>query len=175
MPPFEYSISHTCSVCGNTDYFEVSKREAAFNLIPYNGKDQIPCSNCGSKEFKSWGGSTPELSKDLFYEWASNENLSFLSQDEDIFIADEKYYDIILELIDDKNTLPSKKQELYSALCVMVYDENIRMEYDNVTSSPFQTKVLMELQKRQLELVKCYVYDYIKDVVYPLIGLDKLQ
>ncbi|MEZ5018016.1 MAG: hypothetical protein R2800_13240 [Flavipsychrobacter sp.] len=171
----EFYVSHNCDSCNQSDCFAITKKEAAFMLVDPRKFDNIPCTVCGSKSFSSWGYSMCELDKELFLEWANDEDLFFLDQDEDLIIADEKYLDIILYLIDNRVGLESKRQILLSALCVIVYD-NITSDgsIDEVNDLDLANRVVEELKIRKsllLALKEWVISDYIKDKVYPLVGI----
>lgn len=77
MAPYKYYVSHTCPRCKHEDYFETSKREAAFMLVNPASFNNIPCTKCGYNQFNVWGYSMCKLDKELFIEWANNPDLFF--------------------------------------------------------------------------------------------------
>ncbi len=166
-----YHVSHTCHNCRQTDYFETTRREAAFELVNPSMYDKVPCTACGNTEYHVWGFSMCELERDLFIEWSQNTNLYFLSQDEDLIIAEEKYLDDILFILDNNIGLPNKRIILLSALFVLIYD-SLRGDEQNKKLSE---KVIAELKKRPHLIAEArnsngYIYPYISDIVLPLIN-----
>lgn len=171
----EFYVSHTCDNCNQRDYFAITKREAAFSLVDWHKYDNVPCSNCGKNNFSGRSRSLSELDIELFTEWANNKELYILDQDEDLILADEKYIDIMLYIIDNRVGLERKRQILLSALCVIVYD-NITSDgsIDEVNDLDLANRVVEELKIRKsllLALEEWVICDYIKDKVYPLIGI----
>jgi len=78
-----------------------------------------------------------------------------MPQDEELFLADEPYVDIILQVLDTVKTLDSKRNLLLEAL--------------------LQKRVIKELNKRKtlLTLAGGSISDYIKEIVYPLLTANK--
>jgi hypothetical protein len=98
-----------------------------------------------------------------------------MEQDEDLLIAEEKYIEIILDLIDNCKILNEKKIVLIQALCTIVYD-NLK---NKANKGKFERqllidKVVYELKKRREQVldVRASIFGYIKDIVLPLIEVD---
>ncbi len=115
----------------------------------------------------------PDLNFELFKEWATNSDLHLMPQDEELLLADEKYVDMILEVLDTMSIPDHKRDLLMDALCVIVYDNTIM---DNSQrDEQLKKRVIGELNKRQgkLRLADDWIMDYIKDVVYPQLDFDR--
>ncbi|MEI9946450.1 MAG: hypothetical protein WDN26_19795 [Chitinophagaceae bacterium] len=96
-----------------------------------------------------------------------------MPQDEELLLADEKYVDMILEVLDTMSIPDHKRDLLMDALCVIVYDNTIM---DNSQrDEQLKKRVIGELNKRQgkLRLADDWIMDYIKDVVYPQLDFDR--
>ncbi|HLP11172.1 MAG TPA: hypothetical protein VK177_04510 [Flavobacteriales bacterium] len=96
-----------------------------------------------------------------------NDELYIDEQDEEIILAKEINLALILELVDDPVTLRSKKQTLYAALCVLIYDS---INSNNKLLELVRT----ELIKRKEDFLKTepFIMDYIRKKVFPIIGLE---
>jgi len=114
----------------------------------------------------------PDLDRELFVEWCNNDELYFLDQDEDLIIAEVVYIDYILEMIDKNIASEAKKPVLFSALCVIVYDE-LKLVQTKAGLSTSARRVLKELDKRKNLLLSSegYIWPYVKEKVFPLLGL----
>jgi hypothetical protein len=153
----EFFVLRTCKKCNNTDKLFVSKRELVFELFDKNKIWNTPCTKCGKIECSSVGFSQPEIDEDLWSEWARNDELSFMSQDEDLIIAEEKYLPKILLLLDSTNISNWKRIILASALCVLY-----RSAYDYRELKPeLVDKIGKELIKHKDIVIqsKSYIMD----------------
>lgn len=161
-----YKIERTCTICGHNDEIMVSKREAAFELVDINNILGTTCIKCSSTSFTT-AFSKPDLDLDLLIEWATNSDLYLMPQDEELLLADEKYLDIILHILDTVPIADHKRNSFMEALCIIVYDNTSQdnSERDN----QLKNRVIEELNKRQdkLMLAKDWIMDYIKKIVYP--------
>ncbi len=118
----------------------------------------------------------PILDRELLAEWAKNEELYLMPQDEELLLADEQYLEIILNILDDSETLPHKKYVLLDALCIIAYDNSVS---DDIVFNPeldlnLKKRVLEELKRREKLLVQAgdWIMGYIKKVVYPQLEID---
>jgi len=81
------------------------------------------CPKCGSTHSRGETNEVPALSAVQLATWATTRDLSFFSQDEDIYLARPESWAFLLETLDDARTLKSKKKTLLAALFVIVFDE----------------------------------------------------
>ena len=135
--------------------------------------NNITCSKCDCKEFNGWGYSMCELDKELFIEWANNPNLFFLEQDEELIIAEEKYIDYILHILDNNIGTKDKAHILIHALCVLIYDYSVDhcRDYTQEEATRIIERVKTELLKRKnlLNEAEYWIPEYVKAVVFPVI------
>lgn len=117
----KYTINTICKNCKHESIFELSKTEVAFDLLE-NKLWNLPCEKCSSTEKSSLGTNKPTIDEELMEQWATQEDLKFLDQDEDLYIAEVDNIDLIIYFLERENTLPSKKNVLLDALCVLLYD-----------------------------------------------------
>lgn len=166
----KYYLIRVCKRCDHNQVIPLTRRERAFELYDFEKIWNMPCEKCNSTECSSLASSNIEYDKELFLEWATTPGFQFMQQDEDLLIAEEKYLDILLDLLDNYEILPYKKMVLLEALCVMIYNETIRKNSD----PSFLKKVIAQLRQR-IHLftpeVLCYIPNYIQEVVFPQIGL----
>ena len=116
---------------------------------------------------------TPDLDFELLKEWATNPNLHLMPQDEELLLADEKYLDNILNILDNVAILDHKRNLLMDALCVIVYDNTI--DDNEQKDENLKERVIKELNKRtdQLKQADDWIMDYIKEIVYPQLELKE--
>lgn len=166
-----YKYQKTCE-CENVDSFEVTRKEAAFNLKEQEIWNQ-GCSKCGSKDFVALTHPQIDFDLDLIVEWGNNSEYSFIQQDEELLLAEENNVEMILEVLDYHNILNQKRKILIEALCVIVYD-NIDLEEGN---QELKDKVANELTKRKDDVLNAedWIMDYIKEEVFPLIGIEAIS
>jgi hypothetical protein len=109
----------------------------------------------------------PDYDMELIQEWALDDNLYLMPQDEDLLLAEEKYLELVLEAIDTLLMSTYKQQVLFSALCVIVYDHS-HPEAENKDEHVKQ-KVIAALNQRKDKLLQAedWIGDYIKKVVFP--------
>jgi len=109
----------------------------------------------------------------LLEEWSLNPDLYLMEQDEELFLANEAYVDIILNVLDTIKILDNKRNILLEALCIIVYDNTI--EDNRYKDERIQKRVIKELNKRKtlLTLADHWIGGYIKKVVYPLLAAGK--
>ena len=171
QPNETYKIERTCTVCGHAERLDVTKREAAFELFDVEKALGQVCKKCSSTSFTT-AYQRPDLDFHLLKEWATNSDLYLMPQDEELLLADEKYVDMILEVLDTISIPDNKRDLLMDSLCVIVYD-NTTMDNSQV-DDPLKKGVIGELNKRQdkLRLADDCIMDYIINVVYPQLDLD---
>jgi hypothetical protein len=83
---------------------------------------------------------------ELLKEWATNHELFLMPQDEELLLADGKYLDDILNILDTLSIPDQKINLLLDALCVIVYDNSIddSSEHD----IELKNRVIKELNMR---------------------------
>jgi hypothetical protein len=167
-----WKIERTCSNCGHKDEIYVTKREAAFELVKINDVLGNTCSHCSSTIFTT-AYEMPDLDFDLLKEWATSSELYLIEQDEELLLADEKYLDMILQVLDTIPIHEHKRNVLLDALCVIVYDNTL--ERNPKADKRLRSRVIEELNKRQeiLKLADGFIIDYVKKVVYPQLAIGR--
>jgi hypothetical protein len=170
-----YYITRTCESCGNPDNIYLTKKQKAFELYDFRKIWNSKCTVCQSTQCLSIGGYPIDLDKELLLEWSLDSNLHLMPQDEELLLAEEKYIDLMLDLIDNHKILHLKRCKLIESLCVIVYDNIVDRDSDIelVTKNErLIDRVCGELRKRKnLVLEADYlILDYMKKVVFPKIG-----
>jgi hypothetical protein len=168
----EYFVERTCKACRSIFKFSITKREAAFALWTTPDIWNLKCFHCGSTEIYSLGASSVELDKELLFEWAFDESLYVDEQDEEVILGNEKYVDILLDLIDN-HSLPTRKRNIIiEAFCVVLHDylTGDGQEVDENVAE----RVKQELVKRKQMVIesKEWIMGYIKEAVFPQLGLS---
>jgi hypothetical protein len=175
----EYWITRSCRSCGSEDHIELTKEEAAFHLYDWKSVEQKACTVCGSTHCKSIAQHLVKLDLALLDQWGTNAQLRISDQDEHIILAEVDYLPIMLDAIDNQRYLPAKTNTLLEAVCVLLYDHVVNpFEYspeENLKRSQVADSVRPELQKRKDLVRKASpgMMDYLKEVVFPEIGLTK--
>jgi hypothetical protein len=161
-----YIIERTCPNCGNTERICVSKRDAAFELVDINEVLGQRCKKCSEKTF-STTYEIPELDYELIKEWATNLDLHLMPQDEELLLANERYLENILQILDNVSIPDPKRNLLMEVLCVIVYDNSI--DDNSSKNDDLKERVIGELniRKEKLKQADVWINDYIKKVVYP--------
>ncbi|GJD22809.1 hypothetical protein RIVM261_077650 [Rivularia sp. IAM M-261] len=118
MSTEQYEQSRTCDNCGFEETRLLNELSAAFEETRVWGE---PCPKCGSTCFGE-SCSTPALSRSILEVWASNDELYFSQQDEDLVIASKDNLELILEFLDYSSTDIWKRRVLASALYVLWYN-----------------------------------------------------
>lgn len=161
-----------CKNCGFEEQRENEKFVASFES---KRKWESKCPNCGEKNIERAGWALPDLDSELLRVWGQDESLQFDQQDEDILLAEEENIELLLNGVDSKELLHSKRSTLLAALCVLIYDHTLNSDEDDPEIKPeISAKVTAELKDRMYlfqELDTVYISDYIKDVVYPQLGI----
>lgn len=167
-----YTIERECSNCGNKEQISVSRREAAFELVDINEVVGKNCKKCSASKFYTYY-QTPDLDFELLKEWATNPELYLMEQDEELLLADEKYLDNILNILDNVSLHDHKRNLLMNALCVIVYDNSI--DDNEQKDENLKKRVIKELNKRtdQLKQTDDWIMDYLKEVVYRQLELKE--
>lgn len=172
MSEEKYKIDRVCNKCGESNQIFVSKREAIFELYDLDVLFGNRCNNCSSDKFIIHHN-PPELDLDILKEWATNEDFYLMPQDEDLLLADKKYYKLVLQILDTISLSEYKQNVLLESLCVIVYDNSSEDNEDK----DFKLKHLIvdELNKRIDLLLKAdkWIGIYIKDIVYPQLDFQK--
>jgi len=171
-PTKDWKIERTCSNCGHKDELLITKLEAAFELVKISDVLGSTCSRCSSTTFTT-AYEMPDLDFDLLKEWATNTELYLMEQDEELLLADEKYLNMILQVLDTIAIPEHKRNVLLDALCVIVYDNTL--ERNPKGDKKLRSRVIEELNKRQemLKLADGFIMDYIKKVVYPQLAFSR--
>jgi hypothetical protein len=173
----KYFLTRSCQ-CGKKDQIELTKRQAAFDLYDSKKIWNAECIRCGNRNCVSLGVDKPDIDKELLLEWSTNPELFFLEQDEDLLLADGESLDLLLDMIDNYEILPDKRDILIEALCVIVYDNSGEM-VDDLPSSEREVrenladKVSKELTKRSNYVMEAQtaIRDYIMEVVFPKLNM----
>ncbi len=154
----------TCLKCKNEQ--EVSISQKTESLAANHDKIlKIKCPKCSNIKFAISYKKVVPLDFELLKEWSLHQNLFLMPQDEELFLADEPYLDIILQTLDTVKILDIKKNVLFEALCIIVYDNTI--ESNLKKSKQLRDRVINELNKRKQKLTESSISDYIKEIVYP--------
>lgn len=101
-------IIRECSECGHQNEIEVSKKEAAFELVDVNTILGQSCEKCSSKKVTT-SYQRPDLDFELLKEWATNQELFLMPQDEELLLADGNYLNDILAILDTV-LIPDQKE-----------------------------------------------------------------
>lgn len=110
--------------CGNVDFFSVSNREAAFGIIKKDISSSH-CSKCGNNRFNLLNPINFTINEDIIREWSLNEELCFDYYGYDDYIISNAFLPInlILNFIDDNNTLYIKKGVLISSVFIWLNED----------------------------------------------------
>lgn len=168
----KYSQSKICNKCGHEDSRENSKCVAAFESTRMW---ESPCPICQSIEIENAGWELPDLDEEIMLLWCDDESLYLSDQDEDILMAEEMNIDLLFNFLDNDNIKPSKRAVILSALCVLVFDNTSDEEEDLDINPEIAIKVIHGLKGRISIFASMdtdYIMDYIKEVVYPQLGLS---
>lgn len=118
MSTEQYKQNRTCDNCGHEETRLLDELSAAFEQTR---AWEEPCPKCGSIQFNE-SCPIPALSRSILEVWATNDGLSFLQQDEDLFLASGGDLELILEFLDSPSTHIRQRRVLASALHVIWYD-----------------------------------------------------
>lgn len=170
----KYLVKKVCKNCGHEDSFPVSKKEAAFELYNYS---KNPCSVCASKHWASMTHPKPDVDQELLDMWGNDAGLFFCIQDEEFILSEGRYHKLLLNAIDHSTYLKSKIDILLYSLCCLVYDNTVGEEeytdMENQKRKKIRNYMCAELRKRKERLADAedHMWDYVKEVVFPLVGL----
>ncbi len=161
-----------CLKCKNEQEVSISQKTESLT-VNHNKTLKVKCPKCSNIKFAISYKKIVPLDFELLKEWSLHQNLFLMPQDEELFLADEPYLDIILQVLDIVNTLETKRNILLVALCIIVYDNTI--ESNLKKDNNLKNRVIKELNKRKdkLKLAEYAVDNYIKEVVYPLLAIKK--
>lgn len=172
MDPTCY-IERTCENCGHKDRISISKKEAAFELVNINKVSGPTCKKCSQTEF-SFFYKKPHWDLELLEEWAADNTLFLMPQDEGLELAYDVDVDIILHILDNVPTSKYKRLVLLEALCVIVWENSTGGGIENENDQELKQQVIDELNKRieGLKEADDWIGDYIKKVVYPQLDMS---
>jgi len=174
----DYILTRVCKDCQNTDYFSLTKTEAVFKLYDWASFFNSPCTNCGSTTCQSLSSPFVTIDKEILDTWGNNSELRFLDQDEELILAEFKYLPMLLNAIDDSSYMGAKINILIEAICILLYNytsgSDEYSELENVERERIARQIRQELiQRRQIIIEsQAYISDYVKEVVYPQIGIE---
>jgi len=116
----------------------------------------------------------PALDKELITEWSQNEELYVEHQDEELILGNGQYFELIVEALDNPETLLNKKHVLLYALCIIVYDNTVEDGLDWESDASLKNRAINELNKRKNLLIQAgdWVMDYVRKVVYPQLDIN---
>jgi hypothetical protein len=162
-----------CMNCGHVDERYLLANQAAFV-----SRRQWSCSKCGDPRISRGFEEMPEVTESVLGEWAINNDLEFVIQDEDMFLAGAVEVETLLNNLDKANTLHRKKSMLLAALCFVIY-ENVPKSYwteEDLASIHLDEELaqrILSFLKNRLHLFQQLdtdlVPDYIKSACYPLL------
>lgn len=173
----KYHFDRTCEDCGHTDYKALCRQDAAFEerwgLWDFWNST---CTACGSTACSSSGCPSVDIDQELLDEWGQDKGLSFMLQDEHLIMTDMDNLSLITQAIDQNKYLPYKMKILAESLCMLLYDNAYPSdefsEAEDRDRKADADMILPELIKRKDFILQHdeFMFDYIKEVVYPLIG-----
>jgi len=164
MSTFEQT--RTCGECGNEETRELEKIKAAF--VQHNRWDS-PCGNCGNEQFSSLSLPMPNLDDEIMEVWAQDADLHLLEQDEDLILAADENLPLLKAFVVRDDVLIDKRSIMLSALCVLIHDGDSN---GNGEASDGAVEFLNNNRHLFEEIGEDAIFDYIKEVAYPLVGLD---
>ncbi len=119
-----------------------------------------------------------KLKNEIIEKWVSGEKHDIFAQDEEIILAEGRYIEDILLLLDNHTLTKYQRHVLITALCIIVYDNSFDEELGEYNSEDYSVelrdRVIKELNKRiddVLDVENYLLLPYIKKVVYPQLGL----
>ncbi len=123
-----------------------------------------------------------KLKNEIIENWVTGEKLDIFQQDEEIILAEGRYLEDILLLLDNYTLSKYQRQVLITALCIIVYDNSYDEELGEYNSEDYslelRDKVIKELNKRLddvLDVENYLLLPYVKKVVYPQLGLYRAR
>jgi len=116
----------------------------------------------------------PDMNRELFEQWVHDPNLTVLSQDEDLMIGTGDNLALLEEFLRRRDVAPGKREVLLSAICVVLFDNLPDDDDQDGSRDPDFAAEAAEILKRNMgafdEINEDFIGDYIKEVVYPVIG-----
>lgn len=166
-----------CAKCQHEQTRLLSPEVAAFKE---RSSWETTCPKCGHAEFQAMSWPRPTPTMDLFEEWAVDVNLSFLEQDEDLYMASADYVPFLEQFVTRRGIPEIKRATLLSALCVIIYenvsDANEPNDSEDESMDPKLGEHVLQFLKRNLylfdEIDKDYLYGYIARDVLPRLGIS---
>ena len=108
----------TCADCDKANQEPLTKHQAAFfDSLPLSFK----CKICSSEKRSGSSHAMTEIDDELLSAWLDDESLYFMSQDEDLIMADIPTTRLI-KAIDQGSSM--RVAQLLEVLCVKLHDEN---------------------------------------------------
>lgn len=99
----------------------LTKVQAAFFDCEKYKKKRSPCTNCGSMEYKALSHAGVDIDRELLEIWIGDNDAFFMSQDEELLIADADS-NILFSFLNRPNIPESKRLSLVEALIVRLTD-----------------------------------------------------
>jgi hypothetical protein len=116
----------------------------------------------------------PDMNRELFELWIHDPDLTVLSQDEDLMIGTGDNLGLLEEFLQRRDIVQGKREVLLSAICVVLHDNLPDADDPDGSRDPEFAAKAAEILKRNMgafdEINEDYICDYIKEVVYPVIG-----
>lgn len=176
----KYYFEAICDNCSNKVKYPLLKLEAAFQSRIDEKLSNYRCSNCGFTRYRYCKIITPSLDREILDVWASDptQTLFFMEQDEELLLADEKYFYLILDVIDHSRYPKEKIDILIESICILLYDNTVSSndfsEEENQKRKIIADSIRPELTKRKERILQAgdAVMEYIQEIVYPQIGIQ---
>lgn len=174
----EYKLERQCKNCENFDVISLTKIEAAFDIYNLDNIWNQNCLKCNSKNCASITSGLKFIDQELLDIWGNDLKLFFMSQDEELILAEMQYFPMILKAIDDEKYLDRKIDILLESICILLYDNTASSEEYSKEENDIREKnkniVLPELIKRKDKIYSAssLFFDYIKEETFPKIGLQ---
>lgn len=169
-----YRQTQTCSKCNHTTVKQLTAVEAAFET-----NNKFICEKCGWTDYNSSSLEKPNMTKELFDLWCKNEEFMYSSQDEEIMIAEYEDLRLLEKFMLEESTLPYKKGTLLESLCVLLFNYSFPEDVKKKDRECYLQKrdeikeVLMRNLSQFVKLKEyCYIEPYIKEVVFPELGVE---
>ncbi len=167
MSTFEQT--RTCSDCESEETRELKKLQAAFVQHSHWSR---PCGGCGGTQFSTMSLPMPKLDLEIMEAWIADDDLNLMDQDEDIILASKENLELLKAFIVRDDAKPDKRSMLLSALCILVYDSD---ESEDAQTLEDAIKFLKNNGHLFEEIGDGAIFDYVKKVVYPKIGLKLID